>query len=443
MQLAFDQHIKSHFPFLFEQKILVAVSSGLDSMVLADLCLKSELNIALAHCNFKLREAESDKEEAFVSNYAKTHKLTFFTKHFNTTHFAETTKISIQMAARELRYNFFDELCDSQQFDTILTAHHADDNLETFFINLSRGSGIDGFTGIPKINDKIARPLLPFSRNQIYEYAKTHNIQWCEDSSNASLKYKRNALRHELIPVLKSIFPTILEALNTTQNNLIASQDLLKNHIEDIENRVIKFSSLDEIHYTIEQLKLLNPLRSYIYPLFGKYGFTDLDEIYHLVDAQSGKQIHSNTHSILKDRNVMILTPKSALKSDFFLSITDLEKEIKLSEFGVHLNFERESNLGNSSKNTLFLDHDKLQFPLVLRSWAEGDFFYPSGMTGKKKLSKYFKDEKLSLLQKSKVLLLCSKEDVVWVVGMRPDARFIATSKTKHILNVNVVHATD
>ena len=443
MQLAFDQHIKSHFPFLFEQKILVAVSSGLDSMVLADLCLKSELNIALAHCNFKLREAESDKEEAFVSNYAKTHKLTFFTKHFNTTHFAETTKISIQMAARELRYNFFDELCDSQQFDTILTAHHADDNLETFFINLSRGSGIDGLTGIPKINDKIARPLLPFSRNQIYEYAKTHNIQWCEDSSNASLKYKRNALRHELIPVLKSIFPTILEALNTTQNNLIASQDLLKNHIEDIENRVIKFSSLDEIHYTIEQLKLLNPLRSYIYPLFGKYGFTDLDEIYHLVDAQSGKQINSNTHSILKDRNVMILTPKSALKSDFFLSITDLEKEIKLSEFGVHLNFERESNLGNSSKNTLFLDHDKLQFPLVLRSWAEGDFFYPSGMTGKKKLSKYFKDEKLSLLQKSKVLLLCSKEDVVWVVGMRPDARFIATSKTKHILNVNVVHATD
>ena len=443
MQLAFDQHIKSHFPFLFEQKILVAVSSGLDSMVLADLCLKSELNIALAHCNFKLREAESDKEEAFVSNYAKTHKLTFFTKHFNTTHFAETTKISIQMAARELRYNFFDELCDSQQFDTILTAHHADDNLETFFINLSRGSGVDGLTGIPKINDKIARPLLPFSRNQISEYAKTHNIQWCEDSSNASLKYKRNALRHELIPVLKSIFPTILEALNTTQNNLTASQDLLKNHIEDIENRVIKFSSLDEIHYTIEQLKLLNPLRSYIYPLFGKYGFTDLDEIYHLVDAQSGKQIHSNTHSILKDRNVMILTPKSALKSDFFLSITDLEKEIKLSEFGVHLNFERESNLGNSSKNTLFLDHDKLQFPLVLRSWAEGDFFYPSGMTGKKKLSKYFKDEKLSLLQKSKVLLLCSKEDVVWVVGMRPDARFIATSKTKHILNVNVVHATD
>ena len=443
MQLAFNQHIKSQFPFLFEQKILVAVSSGIDSMVLTDLCLKSGLNIALAHCNFKLRKAESDKEEAFVLDYAKTHKLTFFTKQFNTTHFAETYKISIQMAARELRYNFFDELFDSQQFDTILTAHHADDNLETFFINLSRGSGIDGLTGIPKINDKIARPLLPFSRNQIYEYAKMHHIQWCEDSSNASLKYKRNALRHELIPVLKSIYPTILEALNTTQNNLIASQDLIKNHIEDIENRVIKFSSLDEIHYTIEQLKLLNPLRSYIYPLFGKYGFTDLDEIYHLVDAQSGKQIHSNTHSILKDRNVMILMPKSALKSDFFLSITDLEKEIKLSEFGVHLNFERESNLGNSSKNTLFLDHDKLQFPLVLRSWAEGDFFYPSGMTGKKKLSKYFKDEKLSLLQKSKVLLLCSKEDVVWVVGMRPDARFIATSKTKHILNVNVVHATD
>ena len=443
MQLAFEQHIKSQFPFLFKQKILVAVSSGLDSMVLTDLCLKSGLNFALAHCNFKLRELESDKEEAFVLDYSKTHKLTFFSKQFNTTHYAEISKISIQMAARELRYNFFDELCRTHQFDTILTAHHANDNLETFFINLSRGSGIDGLTGIPKVNDQTVRPLLPFSRNQIFDYAKMHNIQWCEDSSNASLKYQRNALRHELIPVLKSIYPTILEALNTTQNNLLASQDLLKNHIKDIENRVITFSNPDETHYDIKQLKLLNPLRSYIYPLFGKYGFTDFDELYHLVGAQSGKQIHSNTHVILKDRNVMILTPKSALKSDFFLSITDLEKEIKLSEFGVHLNFERESNLGNSSKNTLFLDHDKLQFPLVLRSWAEGDFFYPSGMNGKKKLSKYFKDEKLSLIQKSKVLLLCSNEDVVWVVGMRPDARFLATSNTKHILNVNVVHATD
>ena len=443
MQLAFEQHIKSQFPFLYKQKILVAVSSGIDSMVLTDLCLKSGLNIALAHCNFKLRKAESDKEEAFVLDYAKTHKLTFFTKQFDTNNFAETSKISIQMAARELRYNFFDELCRTQLFDTILTAHHANDNLETFFINLSRGSGIDGLIGIPKVNDKIVRPLLPFSRNQICEYAKMHNIQWSEDSSNASLKYQRNALRHELIPVLKSIYPTILEAINTTQNNLLASKDLLKNHIEDIENRVITFSGPDETHYDIEQLKLLNPLRSYIYPLFGKYGFTDLDELYHLIDAQSGKQIHSNTYMILKDRNVMILTPKSALKSDLLLSITDLEKEIKLSEFGVHLNFERESNFGNFSKNTLFLDYDKLQFPLVLRSWVEGDFFYPSGMNGKKKLSKYFKDEKLSLIQKSKVLLLCSNEDVVWVVGMRPDARFLANSNTKHILNVNVVHATD
>ncbi len=443
MQLAFEKHIKSQFPLLFEQKILVAVSGGLDSMILTDLCLKSRLNIALAHCNFKLRKEESDREEAFVSDYAKTHKLTFFTKQFNTTHFAENSKISIQMAARELRYNFFDELCRTHQFDVILTAHHADDNLETFFINLSRGSGIDGLTGIPKINNKIVRPLLPFSRNQICEYAKMHHIQWCEDSSNTSLKYKRNALRHELVPVLKSIYPTILDALNTTQNNLLASQDLLKNHIEDIESRVVTFSNPNETHYDIKQLKLLNPLRSYIYPLFGKYGFTDLDELYHLVDAQSGKQIHSNTHAVLKDRNVLILTPKSASKLDFFLSITNLVKEIKLSEFGIHLNFTLDSNLGNSSKNTLFLDHDKLQFPLVLRSWVEGDFFYPSGMNGKKKLSKYFKDEKLSLIQKSKVLLLCSNEEVVWVVGMRPDARFLATSETKHILNIKVVHATN
>jgi len=443
MKLAFEQHIKSNFPFLFEQKIFVAVSGGLDSMVLTDLCLKSGLTIALAHCNFKLRNEESDKEEAFVLNYARKHNLTVFTEHFDTANFATNSKISVQMAARKLRYNFFDELCISQQFDAVLTAHHSDDNLETFFINLSRGSGIDGLIGIPKLNDKIVRPLLPFSRNQISEYAKTHNIQWCDDSSNASLKYTRNKLRHELVPVLKSIYPTIVEALKRTQKNLLASKDLLKNHIEDIENRVISFSSSNETHYTIEQLKLLKPLRSYIYPLFGKYGFTDLDELYNLVEAQPGKQMHSASHTILKDRDILILVPKLYLKSNFFLSINDLGKKVKLSNYGIHINFRKVSKLGNFSKNTLYLDHDKLQFPLVLRSWKDGDFFFPYGMTGKKKLSKFFKDEKLSLLQKSKVILLCSNKDVVWVVGMRPDSRFMATSKTNHILNVKIVHARD
>ena len=443
MQQAFDQHIKSHFPFLLEQKVLVATSGGLDSMVLTDLCLKSNLDIGLAHCNFKLRDKESDAEEAFILEYAKTHSLAVFSKQFDTTHTAESSKISIQMAARQLRYNFFDTLSKTHQFESLLTAHHADDNLETFFINLNRGSGIDGLLGIPKINQNIIRPLLPFTRDQIYNYAKKNYIKWCDDSSNASLKYTRNALRHQLIPELKTIFPTIIEALHNTQSNLEASQDLLKNHITDIEKRVVQFSNSNGTHYSVEQLKLLNPLRSYIFPLFGKFGFTDLDELCNLIDAQSGKQIHSKTHTILKDRAVLILTPKDVSNAHFFLTINDIKSGIKLDKFGVFLNFREDIKLGDSSKNTLFLDYDKLQFPLTLRSWTAGDFFYPSGMSGKKKLSKYFKDEKLSLIQKSKVLLLCSNDDVVWVVGMRPDARFLATSKTKHILNVNVVHATD
>jgi tRNA(Ile)-lysidine synthase len=344
------------------------------------------------------------------------------------------------MAARKLRYDFFDKLRNEHLFDAVLTAHHADDNLETFFINLSRGSGLDGLVGIPNKNKYVIRPLLLFTRAQILEYASENKLKWREDSSNASLYYQRNHLRHELMPALKTIYPSIINALQSTQNYLKSSQDLLQNHIKAISDEVIEYSNTSEKHYSVSALKNLNPLRSYIFPLFRCYGFTDFDELYNLIDAQTGKQIHSKTHSLLKDRSVLILTKKS-LNKKFYQKIEAENSTVRIYEYDISLKLENPSELGVSNHNTLFLDADKVQFPLVLRTWKEGDYFYPSGMSGKKKMSKFFKDQKLSIIEKSKVLLLCSNDAVIWVLGMRSDARFLADKKTIKLLKINILNA--
>jgi tRNA(Ile)-lysidine synthase len=440
MLSAFNTHIENNFSGLTNQKILLAVSGGVDSMVLADLCLKSNFNISIAHCNFKLRGDESDADERFVLEYAKNNNLTVYSDHFDTADYVERNKLSVQMAARKLRYDFFDKLRDEYLFDAVLTAHHADDNLETFFINLSRGSGLDGLVGIPNKNKYVIRPLLLFTRAQILEYASENKLKWREDSSNASLYYQRNHLRHELMPALKTIYPSIINALQSTQNYLKSSQDLLQNHIKAISNEVIEYSNTSEKHYSVSALKNLNPLRSYIFPLFRCYGFTDFDELYNLIDAQTGKQIHSKTHSLLKDRSVLILTKKS-LNKKFYQKIEAENSTVRIYEYDISLKLENPSELGVSNHNTLFLDADKVQFPLVLRTWKEGDYFYPSGMSGKKKMSKFFKDQKLSIIEKSKVLLLCSNDAVIWVLGMRSDARFLADKKTIKLLKINILNA--
>lgn len=440
MLAAFKHQLKRHFSAWQNKRILLAVSGGLDSMVLADLCLKSNLNVAIAHCNFKLRAKESDDEEQFVVAFAELHDLTIFSKQFSTEEFSNQSKLSIQMAARHLRYDFFEKLRQQHQFDAVFTAHHADDNLETFFINLSRGTGIDGLVGIPVKNNYIIRPLLTFTRTEILAYAKENHLKWCEDSSNASVKYQRNQLRHELIPVLKTIYPSIIDALSTTQAHLDDTQNLLKNHIQDIEEHVIKSSKSDTVCYSISELKNLHPLRAYLHPLFHRYGFRDYEELLHLIDAQSGKQLHSKTHTILKDRSTLMLT-KRGTDENFFTLIKEKNTTIKFNKHNLSLKLQTDAVLGKNSKEQIFLDLEKIQFPLVLRSWVHGDFFYPYGMTGKKKLSKFFKDEKLSLIEKSKVLLLCSNESIVWVLGRRPDLRFIATSKSNKILKISILNA--
>ena len=438
----FKAHIKLNFPNLFKDRILLACSSGIDSMVMTHLCQKLNLNITLAHCNFCLRGHESNLDEAFVVDYASKQDILVFSKQFDTQSFVDNSKYSIQMAARELRYNWFQSLSEQHQFSCVLTAHHADDNLETFLINLSRGSGLDGLVGIPEKNGIFLRPLLPFSRDQILQYAQKHQIEWREDSSNVSLKYQRNQLRHKLVTVLKEIYPNILESLTKTQSHLEASKELLESHIHDIEEQVIVKTNLGEIHFDINALKALKSMPLYLFPLFNKYGFSDWKALSKLLDGQSGKKLLSKTHTFIKNRQVLILLSND-LPTATSQKIESYNDIAFIENLGCHLKIDKASVLDSPDTNTIYVDFDKLQFPLELRPWKNGDYFYPKGMEGKKKISKFFKDEKMSLSEKDKTLLLCSDAQVVWVVGKRQDARFIASETDALICKISLQYATD
>jgi tRNA(Ile)-lysidine synthase len=428
-------HIRDHFPFLEGKKLLIAISGGLDSVVLAHLITELNFDISLAHCNFQLRGKESDLDEAFVLQIAqeKTHPV--FIKKFDTEKFAKKNKLSIQIAARQLRYDWFEELISKHHFDYVLTAHHADDNLETFLINLTRGSGLDGFTGIPAINRNIIRPLLVFSRDEISTFAKEKNIEWREDESNSSIKYVRNKIRHQVIPVLKELNPSLLETFSKTSKNLQESNQIIEDSVAEITSEVVAKEN-NVVKLDIEKLKSLSNPKAYLYQILKGYNFTEWNDVYHLLSAQSGKQIFSETHRLLKDRDFLLLsknTPKSTNKK--FL-IEHHENEIQEP---IHLRIEKVNEISTVNNQIIYVDADLLKFPLTLRKWKNGDYFYPKGMEGKKKISNYFKDKKLSLLEKENIWLLCSSEnDIVWIVNERNDRRFLATKSTNTILKISI-----
>ncbi|WP_242132425.1 tRNA lysidine(34) synthetase TilS [Aestuariivivens marinum] len=432
----FKNHIDSHLPFLREGKLLVAISGGLDSVVLTHLCHKLKLNIALAHCNFNLRGDESDSDETFVLDLAEDLYLEVFVESFDTKAYAKTHKCSIQMAARELRYHWFSELAEQLNFDYILTAHHADDNLETFLINFTRGTGIEGLMGIPKVNGKFVRPLLMFSSTDIENYAITNTLEWKNDSSNQSAKYLRNKLRHQVVPVLKEINPSLLQSFSTTLNNLTDVSIIVSNSIDDFLTKAIERITENEIWFRIAAFKKQNAPGAYLYQVFKDYGFTEWNDVLNLLDAQPGKQLFSNTHRLIKDREYLLLTEINVQNQQKSITIPEYDNEIH-TPIGM-LSFNVVKEILKEDLNTIYVDAELLKFPLIIRKKQEGDYFYPLGMTGKKKLSKYFKDEKLSLLDKEDTWLLCSGDSIVWVVGRRADNRFRVNKNTSKIFKITL-----
>ena len=428
----FKNHIKTKFSFLETSRVLVAISGGMDSVVLANLCHQLKFNFALAHCNFNLRGSESDADEEFVLQLAEALDMEVFVENFDTTAYAEEHKLSIQMAARELRYDWFQELSEQLNFDYIVTAHHADDNLETFLINLTRGTGLDGLTGIPEINDNIVRPLLPFSRQTMETYALANELKWRNDSSNASTKYLRNKLRHDVIPVLKDINKNLLQNFQTTLDNLNDTADIVEESLNAVLKRAIISIDNSEIRFKVAEFKKLNNPKAYLHEFLKDYGFSEWNDVLNLLDAQSGKQVFSSSYRLLKDRDILILTELTSEDNNQFISISKKDAKMALP-IGV-LCIEEVSKIENTHSNIIYVDESKLKFPLAVRKWQEGDYFFPLGMKGKKKLSKYFKDEKLSLIDKENSWLLCSEDSILWVIGKRADDRFKVTENTKQIL---------
>ncbi|KAA1248080.1 tRNA lysidine(34) synthetase TilS [Aquimarina sp. RZ0] len=432
----FKKHIDNNLAFLKEGKLLIACSGGLDSVVLTSLLHSFELDLGIAHCNFKLRGKESDRDEKFVAMLADEINVPFFTKSFKTEKYAKTHKISIQMAARELRYNWFKELLQEKNYDYVITAHHRDDNLETFMINLSRGTGIEGLTGIPEINDIYIRPLLPFSRHQILAYAKVAVLAWREDSSNSSTKYLRNKLRHDVIPAFKTVNPELLQNFDTTLQHLKQVSTFVKKQIEQVRSDVFEYSESDTIKIPIHKLQRYEDPKIYLFFLLKDYGFTAWNDILKMLTAQSGKQIFSHTHRLVKDRVDILLSPIVADIPDRSYTIPEEERMIIIPSGMIKIKEVEE--VTDIDLKTIYVDKKKLKYPLIVRKWKEGDYFYPIGMTGKKKLSKYFKDEKLSLLAKERIWLLCSDNTIIWIINYRADNRFKIEPHTKQILKITI-----
>lgn len=431
----FKKHLDQNFSFLKNKKLFLAVSAGIDSMVMLHLFQQLDYKIRILHCNFQLRGKESQGDFEFIQNYANQHEIPFSFAIFETQKYSNDNKVSIQVGARELRYGWFYEQLAEKNYDYILTAHHADDAIETFLINFSRGTGLEGLTGIPSQNKKIIRPLLNFSRQEIEDYAHENNIQWREDSTNTSDKYYRNKIRHQIVPVLKELNPGFLNSFQKTIQHLQQVQSLVDDATILIYQQVV-IEEDNQKKINLNKLKKLPNYRAYLYQWLKPFGFSAWEDIYDLVESQSGKQVFSDGFRLLKDRDSLILGPINLeIEKQQFL-ISENQSEVN---FPLKMTFCKVSDISNVSNVTIFVDIKKLQFPLVLRKWAAGDSFLPLGMNGRhKKISKLLKDEKLSLIEKEKVWLLCSNNQIVWVVGIRQDERFKINKTTQNLLQITL-----
>ena len=430
----FKNHIKINFPLLLKYPFLVAVSGGVDSVVLAHLCALCNLDFSIAHCNFKLRDAASDGDEDFVRQLANKLNKEIYVTNFDTNGYVNSNKVSIQMAARELRYNWFAKLLEKNKLKTVVTGHQADDNLETFLINLSRGTGVDGLVGIPAKTELATRPLLPFTREQIVAFAEANFITWREDQTNKETKYLRNKIRHKIVPVLKELHPTFLQNFENTQSNLQETATLANNHIKQIKEQLfVQKGTVTEI--SVLELLQYKPIKTYMYALFNEFGFTEWQDVANLLTTMSGKQVLSKTHRLVKDRDVLLLQELKERSSDVYF----INEEQTAVDHPIYLKLEQVSALDATNDATIYIDKTKLEFPLVLRKWEQGDVFYPFGQQGKKKLSKYYKDIKLSVVAKEEQWLLCSGNKIVWVVGKRADNRFSVKDGVSSILKISLL----
>lgn len=442
MLATIQQFIEAKDLFLPSDKLIVAVSGGMDSVVLLHSLHQLGYSLAVAHCNYQLRGDESDGDESFVKKLANNLKIPFHTIHFDTATIAETTNESIQMVARRLRYEWFEELATQEGAHYIATAHHLNDSLETVLFNFTKGTGIAGLTGISAKAGKVVRPLLSSTKEEIIQYAEEQQLEWREDSSNDSTKYFRNRIRHKVLPVLKTINPNFEQTGVQTLEKLEAVQALVDQEIYHFERRVFK-EHPNDWSLPIPLLKKESHLTFKLYEALKKYGFnySQISALAQNLDRLSGKRFESGTHLLYIDRDRLLLVENQDTEHAKPVEIKAENTHIRWN--GLSLELERKAIEGykiSESTQNAGLDFDLLDFPLRLRFWEQGDVFRPLGMKGKKKkISDYLIDEKVPLHQKDQVAVIESDGKIVWVIGYRMDERFKITKHTKSVLAINIV----
>lgn len=439
MQQEVELYIRKHKLLAHDKPVIVGVSGGTDSVVLLHILVSLGYSCIIAHCNFHLRMEESDRDEHFVRKLALLYKVPFYFIDFDTVRYAEEAKISIEMAARDLRYGWFEELRQKLNAQAVAVAHHADDNIETMLLNLIRGTGIRGMKGIPNRNKNIVRPLLFLSRRRLENYLQLHKIDHIEDSSNAEVEFKRNKIRNEVLPLLEEINPSIRETLYNTRQNFEGSLKIYQQAIESIRKQIVHKQS-GVVKMEIELILRQEDISTIMYELLYEYDFTPavIEQITEQLNAASGKVFYSETHRLIKDRKYLIISAKDTEKQNsIFISQEDIDTNtvvgLTLKKQSVDSNF-----VVSKEKKRIHVDASKLTFPLQIRPWQEGDSFIPYGMKQRKKVSDFFIDNKFSLLDKEQTLLLVSGDKIVWIIGHRMDDRFKVTNETSEVIELKI-----
>ena len=436
MKEQIQQYIIQHQLLSGEKPVVVGISGGADSVALLHILVSLGYKCIAAHCNFNLRGDESFRDEQFTIDFTKRLQVPLCKISFETNKYAQENRLSVEMAARELRYRWFEELLNTYDADAVAVAHHRDDSVETLLINLTRGSGLTGLTGIKPKNGNVVRPLLCVSREDIYAYIENNGLEYVTDSSNSSDIYTRNFIRLKVIPLLEEINPSVKASLARTANHLYDASLIYNHSIEEARKVIIQNNRL-----SISALLSFPAPATILYEMLKPYGFsrTVCESIFTVIDKDSGKIFYSSTHRLLKDRSDLLIDVLSGEESKAYLinledDNVDLPVELKPEIVVIKESYQIEKD-----KKFAYFDFDKLSFPLVLRHWQEGDWFVPFGMKGKKKVSDYFSDKKFSLFDKEKTWLLCSGQDVIWIVGERTDNRYRIEKTTKRVLKLKFI----
>ncbi|WP_232336506.1 tRNA lysidine(34) synthetase TilS [Mucilaginibacter aquatilis] len=420
--------------FTANSRILAAVSGGMDSVLLVHMLKQAGFMFAIAHCNFQLRGGEADADQQFCRQLALNLGVQFHTVNFDTQAYANSQKLSIQMAARELRYQWFEQVRQQFGYDAIALAHHQNDTIETILLNLTRGTGIAGLHGILPRNNYLVRPMLFLNRAEIAALVEQNKLHYVEDSSNASTKYARNKIRHEVVPKLLELNPGLEQTFERNVAYFRELEQLLIQQVESFKKQHCKLNGADT-HISIDAVKQLFPQKLLLSALLKDYNFNDtaVDNIISSLDKHSGRIFESTSHFVILNRNELIISPQKKVGHDL-VSIHEEDHEVSYNTSTVKITYDTYQTPFPSSKTITLTDAGLLVYPLTLRHWHEGDYFYPLGMKGRKKLSDFFINQKVPLHQKQSIpVLINGNGELIWIAGYRLDDRYKVTPQTKKV----------